>query len=268
MKKSFYLFAALVTLCLAAACKKNNPDCPDGKQWIITYSDHLEFFDFGVGNGKCYWTFYGLDDVIFPANETYLIPEKWLSDYSITDAGDGDWKLVINSSNDVYTCILNPRKETFRWDGEKVIYLLKPSPRKFKLLSSNLPLVKLKGGYTSYDCITTEKGLEALGALCSMTSTWAAETSLRKDGKEGAVADYQGKEVTMKYVFVRHIDNLVSVAEKARIAAERGAVCLVLCIYDYPTKKLMDAIPADSPIPVLVCMDNAFNTETSITVTK
>ena len=290
MKKILVLFAAIT---LIAACAKDNGAenktvnlSPEGKQWFVELDlspdNGTYIVDFSVGGGN----------VVFMS-----FPAQYIKIFS-------DFYFYSDSSFGKYTCTKSEDGNSYELD----LGTLFPYPITFTPYSKDIGIVSwiLSDEYSRL-CQTSEK----LAGRAINPVAWSSyskvdlkigtnshqEVVTNKDGATnfnklvntyecvklnggGSAADYEGKDVKGKVVFVSD-DESVSMSKKREIATEKEAAALI--VYrkgnaDYervmPYKKTIDAIPSGEGLPVgvlystEVAIDNSIKNSTTVSFPK
>ena len=287
MKRLLYLLMAALIV-LAVSCKKDDPNSPAGKQWVISPSSEGGIIVLGEGadnaildlsleGGKGVWD-WSCSRAI-RSDITYLYSDADMFDYAIVKDGD-EWVLSMHwpEWDEVYRIrnITSSSGQMYQEDDDAWLYDMKKQSYKLEKTSN---MVKLKWTYSgdkteSSRMLTNDSGLKAMTSLAGISSTFKP---LIIDG-EGAVGDYQGKEATMTIVVLKQNKGLMSIADKRRVAAERGALALILyaCEGDAGTvftKEMMNSLPTDDGIPVFFLartywVDNYLDQATSFSFQK
>ena len=265
MKRLLYLAMAALMV-VAMSCKKETSRTPVNAQWVLTPSPEGGIFTLGGGKsytpldlslkgGKGVWLGWSCSKDI-RSDVTYLYSNADTFDYTVEQDGD-EWVLSVHwGQYDMVQRIKNLTSTSgVIYEQNDASWMYDMKKQSYKLAKTD-NIVKLTWTYQSTHTestwlLTNDMGLKSMTSLSSISSSFKP---LIING-EGAAADYQGKEATMKFVVLKQNKGLMSISEKRRIAADRGALAVIICpeedaVGTVFTKENMDSLPTDEGIPV------------------
>lgn len=270
----------MAALSLLMACgKENTPKeeapnlSPDGKQWIIESSGSpdmtIGFIDLSLGNGKAVYYPSGVQlSTLKKCSDFYFYTNDLCSSYQCTtvDGDDNIYSIVCGIFGFKYTALSEDTGfGTFESGPDNIHdYIFRTTDKYLNrtLLAVNQSLyetvsVSYTGGSNgTCSIITNEDGVIGFSKLT------ASNYGVVVIEGEGANADYSGKNVNGKLVFVSDGGSL-SLKEKSAIALANGAAAII--IYhpsdsdgvECPYKKTFDSIPSGESIPIGIFYESA-----------
>ena len=265
MKKIILIISAIILAVLPTSCKKEEKSDPlSGKTWVCTANDgFFSILDLSRTDGKYAWSTTGMGE--FDPDKTYLLSGAWeMYDYTIKEI-DGVWCFVVDEY--IYKFTQTSDNGGIMRDeyGEFTI----TEQKKCKIArSTNVVKITCNPIGRFFPALTNDSGLAKLKA----DNITIADIVLITE--KGEAADYEGKDVTGKFVALRTNDKTLSLAEKQSVALAKGAAGLIVAIWDGDlyTKELMDSIPDGSTLPVFILAEPfeeeykfLFETTTSVT---
>lgn len=248
MKKIILILSVILLAAITISCKKdyksNNSDPLSGRIWQLKSNSTYAILDLSRTDGKYAWSTVATSEI--DLSKTYLFSGAWeIYDYSIKEI-DGAWCFIVDDY--IYKFTKTSDNGGILQDEFETLTLTELKECKIANSPNVLKISYTPGNSRFLPALTNDSGLAKLKA----DNITSADVVLIT-GK-GEAADYEGKNVTGKFVALRTNDQTLTLSEKQSVARTQGAAGLIVVILDgnLYTKEQMDSLPDGSTLPTLI----------------